>query len=125
MPDWKGAGLDKRHGFWVESFRAVHEVLATVFNECIEVGWRGGEGEGVSGWLVEERTILVIKDSKKGTEVGKLQTNCLPQLDIEASEENKLLPEEQKGSRRKYQGMKDQLPIDRCIFQNCREKRQI
>ena len=66
MPDWRGAGPDKIQGFWVESFRAVHEVLATVLNECIEEGW----GEGVSGWLVEERTILVIKDSKKGTEVG-------------------------------------------------------
>ena len=44
MPDWKGAGPDKRHGFWVEFFRAVHEVLATVFNECIEEGWRGGGG---------------------------------------------------------------------------------
>ena len=32
-------------------------------NECIEVG-------DVPGWLVGGRTILVMKDSKKGTEVG-------------------------------------------------------
>ena len=47
MPDWKGAGPDKIQGFWLKSFTAVHEVLATVLNECIEVG-------DVPGWLIEE-----------------------------------------------------------------------
>ena len=63
MPDWKRAGPDKIQGFWLKSFTAVHEVLATVLNERIEVG-------GVRGWLVEGRTNLVMKDSKKGTEKG-------------------------------------------------------
>ena len=63
MPDWKGARPDKIQGFWLKSFTAVHEVLATVLNERIEVG-------GVRGWLVEGRTNLVMKDSKKGTEKG-------------------------------------------------------
>ena len=63
MPDWKEAGPDKIQGFCLKSFTAVHEVLATVLNECVEVG-------DVPGWLVEGRTILVMKDSKKGTEVG-------------------------------------------------------
>ena len=62
-PDWKGAGPDKIQGFWLKSFTAVHEVLTTVLNKCIEVG-------DVPGWLVEGRTILVMKDSKKGTEKG-------------------------------------------------------
>ena len=47
VPDWKGAGPDKIQGFWLKSFTAVHEVLTTVLNECIEVG-------DVPGWLVEE-----------------------------------------------------------------------
>ena len=39
-------------------------------NECVEVG-------DVPGWLVEGRTILVMKDSTKGTEVGKyIPTAC-------------------------------------------------
>ena len=63
MPDWKGARPDKIQGFWLKSFTAVHEALATVLNECVEVG-------GVPGWLVEGGTILVMKDSKKGNEVG-------------------------------------------------------
>ena len=45
MPDWKEAGPDKIQSFWLKSFTAVHEVLATVLNECVEVG-------DVPGWLV-------------------------------------------------------------------------
>ena len=64
MPDWKGARPDKIQGFWLKSFTAaVHEVLGTVLNECIEV-------RDVPRWLIEERTILVMKDSNKGTETG-------------------------------------------------------
>ena len=63
MPDWKGARLDKIQGFWLKSFTALHGVLAAALNECIEAG-------DVPGWLVEGRTILVMKDSKNGTEVG-------------------------------------------------------
>ena len=63
MTDLKGAGRDKIQGFWLKSFTAVHEVLATVLNECIEVG-------DITVWLVEGRTILLMKDSIKGTEMG-------------------------------------------------------
>ena len=99
-------------------------------NECIEVG-------DVPGWLVEGRTILVMKDSKKGTEVGnyrpiaclnliwKLLTGIISDKTYDHLEENKLLPEEQKGSRRKCQGTKDQLAIDRCILQIARKERPI
>ena len=38
-------------------------MLATGSNECLEVGY-------VLGWLVAGKTILVMKDSKKGGEVG-------------------------------------------------------
>ena len=128
MPDWKEAGADKIQGFCLKSFTAVHEVLATVLNECVEVG-------DVPGWLVERRTILVMKDSKKGTEVGnyrpiaclnliwKLLTGIISDKTYDHLEENKLLPEEQKESRRKCQGTKDRLAIDRCILQNCRKRK--
>ena len=61
MPDWKGARPDKIQGFWLKSFTAaVHEVLGTVLNECTEV-------RDVPRWLIKERTILLMKDSNKGT----------------------------------------------------------
>ena len=99
MRDWKGAGPDKIQGFWLKSFTAVHDVLATFLNECIEVG-------DVPGQLVEGRTILVVKDPKKGTEVGnyrpiaclsliwKLLTRIISDKTFGHLEENKLLPEE-------------------------------
>ena len=46
VPDWKGARPDKIQGFWLKSFTTVHEVLATVLNECVEVGH-------VLGWFFE------------------------------------------------------------------------
>ena len=120
MPDWKGARPDKIQGFWLKSFAAVHEVLAAVLNECIEVG-------DVPGWLAEGRTILVMKGSKKGTEEGnyrqiacldliwKFVTGIISDKSYDHLEENKLLPEERKGSR-KCQGTKYQLVIDRFIL---------
>ena len=89
----------------------------------------------VPGWLVEGRTILVMKGSKNGTEVGncrpiaclnltwKLLTGIISDKTYDHLEKNRLLPEEQKGSRRKCQGTKDQLAIDRCILQNCRKRK--
>ena len=63
MPDWKRARPNKIQGFCLKSFTAaVHEVLGTVLNECTEV-------RDVPRWLIEERTILLMKDSNKGTEV--------------------------------------------------------
>ena len=117
MPDWKGARPDKIQGFWLNSFTAVHEVLATVLNECIEVG-------DVPGWLAEGRTIVVTKDSKNRTEVGnyrptahlnlmrKLLAGIISDKTYDHLEENRLSPGEQKGSRRKSQGMKDKLAIE-------------
>ena len=117
MSDWKGVGPDKIQDFWLKSFTAVQGVLATVLNECKEVG-------DVPGWLVERRTILVMKDSKNGTEVGnyrpiaclnliwKLLTGIISDKTYDHLEENKLLPEEQKESKRKCQGRKYQLVID-------------
>ena len=62
VPDWKWARPDKIQGFWLKSFTTVHEVLATVLNECVEVG-------DVLGWFFEGGTVLVMKDSKKGAEI--------------------------------------------------------
>ena len=75
VPDWKGAGPDKIQGFWWKSFTAVHEVLAAVLNECIEVG-------DISEWLVGDERFEERYWS------GELQTNCLTQIDMKASDRN-------------------------------------
>ena len=85
--------------FFKESFTAVREVLATILNECIEVG-------DVPVWLLAARTILAMKDSKKGAEVGnyrpianliwKLLTGIISDKTYDHLQENRLLTEEQK-----------------------------
>ena len=89
----------------------------------------------VPGWLIEGGINLVMKDSKNGTEVGnyrpiaclnlisKLLTGIISDKTYDQLQKNRLLLEEQKGSRRKCQGTKDQLAIDRCILQNCRKRK--
>ena len=89
----------------------------------------------VPGWLVEWRPILVMKDPKKGTQTGnyrpiaclnfiwELLSGIIRNKTYNHLEENSLLPEQQKGSRRKYQRTKDQFPTDRCILQNCRKRK--
>ena len=76
-----------------------------------------------------------MKDSKKSTEVGnyrpiaclnlirKLLTGIIIDKAHDHLEENKLLAEKQKRSRRKCQTTKDQLEIDRSILQNCRKRK--
>ena len=93
--------------FFKESFTAVREVLATILNECIEVG-------DVPVWLLAARTILAMKDSKKGAEVGnyspianliwKLLTGIISDKTYDHLQENRLLPEEQKRVEERAKG---------------------
>ena len=128
IPDWKGAGPDGIQGFWIKYLSAIHGVLARTLNDCI------GSGE-VPEWMVEGRTVLIMKDPSKGTEVGnyrpiaclnliwKLMTGILSDKTYSHLDANNVLPDEQKGCRKSCQGTKDQLAIDRCILQNCKRRK--
>ena len=110
MPDWKGERPDKIQGFWLKSFKDVHEALGTVLNECIRQG-------DVPGWLVE--------DSKKDTKVPryrpigclnlirKLLTGINCDKIYDHLEEWRLLPEQQ--NRRST--------CNRCVLQNCTKRK--
>ena len=81
------------------------------------------------------RTVLCQKDSVKGNPVENFRPiTCLPLMwklltgiiseDMYCFMENEnLLPEEQKGCRRKSRGTKDQLLIDKTILKDCRKRR--
>ena len=53
----------------------------------------------------------------------KLLTGVLADKMYEHLEEKQLLPEEQKGCRRKSKGTKDQLLIDKLIIRNCKRRK--
>ena len=120
-------------GFWLKPFTVVHEVLATVLNKCKEVG-------KVSDWLVEGKTILVMKYSEKNTEVRSyrpifcLSLIFMPQAVIisdqtyEHLEENKLFPGEKtydhlEENKRKKRKQKKVPRGDRCILQSWRKRK--
>ena len=106
IPNWKGPGPDEIQGYWVKNFTGLHDKIAQHLQHCL----RASE---VPGWLVEGRTILIMKDPAKGPLVGnyrpiaclnllwKLMTSILSEKTYLFLESNKLLPDEQKGCRRK------------------------
>ena len=129
MPNWKTPGLDGVQGFWIKRLDKMHERIATQLNEILE------ETKEMSSWMTYGKTVLCQKDPVKGNSVENFRPiTCLPLMwklltgiiseDMYCFMENEnLLPEEQKGCRRKSRGTKDQLLIDKTILKDCRKRR--
>ena len=89
--------------------------------ECLDSGV-------VPGWLIKGRTVLIQKDKAKRNIASNYQPiTCLPLVwklltgtladELYAYLEKKiLLPEEQKGRRRKCKGTSDLLFIDKIVL---------
>ena len=85
--------------------------------------------------MIKGRTVSVIKDKTKGNAVGNDRPiTCLPIMWKIVSgvigedfciniSLNSLLPDEQKGCRKKSRGTKDQLAIDKTILRDCKQKK--
>ena len=85
------------------------------------------EGQTPS-WMTKGRTVLIPKDNSKGRDASnyrpitwlrlcwKVLTALISDEIYTFLEKNQLLPEEQKGCRRKTRGTADQLFIDRMIL---------
>ena len=128
MPNWKGPGPDGIHGFWLKSFTSIHEALANTLHNCV-VSCQ------IPEWLVVGRTILVMKDPNKGTEVGNYRPIACLNLIWKALtgifstkvyahlDRNGVLPVEQKGCKKGCMGTKDQLAIDKCVLKNCKRRK--
>ncbi|XP_063592467.1 uncharacterized protein LOC134769657 [Penaeus indicus] len=127
MPNWKAPGLDGLQGFWLKNFTSLRERICQQLNECL------GERE-VPNWMTKGRTVLIMKDKEKGRDVKnfrpvtclplmwKLLTGVLSEEMYKHLEENELLPDEQKGCRKRSRGTKDQLLIDKMIIRNCKRR---
>ena len=129
MPNWKAPRHDGVQGFWLKRLDKMDERIATQLIEILE-----GMKE-IPCWMTYRRTALCQKDPAKGNSVENFRPiTCLPLMwklltgiiseDMYCFMENKnLLPEEQKGCRRKSRGMKDQVLIDKTILEDCRKRR--
>ena len=85
--------------------------------------------------MVESRTVLIQKYVRKKNAVGnyrsiaclnllwKLLTGIINEKFYDHLNQQKLLPEEQKGCQRKARGTKDQLLIDKAVVRNSRKRK--
>ena len=126
MSKWKAPGPDGIVGFWFTRMTNLYDRIAIHLQECIEMG-------NVPEWMTLGRTVLIQKDIRKGRVANnyrpitclplmwKLLTGIIGEKMYEHLSTNLLLPDEQKGCRRKSRGTKDQLLIDKSIVKHCRK----
>ena len=128
MPNWKASGLDGVQGYWIKNLTNLHQRIAGQMNSILM-----GE-ESLPEWMTHGRTMLCQKDPTKGNAAGnyrpitclplmwKLLTGMIAEETYDYLENMKLLPEEQKGCRRKSRGTKDKLLIDKTVLKDCKKR---
>ena len=129
MSNWKAPGPDMVRGFWFKKLTSLHSVLTDALKECVQRG-------EVPGWMVKGRTVLIQKDPTQGRAASnyrpiaclplmwKLLTGIFADKIYDHLHENSLLPDEQKGCRKRSRGTKDQLLIDREVLKEARRKQR-
>ena len=92
-------------GFWLKNFSRLHERVSLQIKECLDSGF-------VPSWLTRGRTSLLQKDNSKGNVarnyrpitclplMWKLLTSVIADRIYAHLDQEKLLPEEQKGCRK-------------------------
>ena len=113
MSNWKTPGPDGIQGFWFKKMANLHDQLAKHLQACLNTGI-------VRPWITKGRTVLIMKDSKKGGVASNYRPiACLPimwkLLTGIAGDEiyghlegSSLLQNEQRGCCRGARGTKDQ-----------------
>ena len=114
-------------GFWLKNFGSLHGRVSLQLKECLDSGF-------VPSWLTRGRTTLLQKDKSKGNvESNYRPLTCLPLMwklligviadQIYAHlDQEKLLPEEQKGYRKGSRGTNDLLYIDRAVTKEVKSR---
>ena len=129
MANWKAPGPDGVRGFCFKKFPSLHAPLTVALQACLDSG-------EVPPWMVKGRTVLIQKDSAKGTVASnyrpiaclplmwKLLTGIFAEKIYDHLKVNNLLPDEQKGCRKRSRGTKDQLLIDKAILREVKMKKR-
>ena len=129
MPNWKSPGPDFVQGFWLKNFTSLHRRMTEQLSKCLEEG-------DIPNWMTEGRTVLIMKDKNKGTIASnyrpitclplmwKLLTGLIAEEMYEFLEKNDLLPQEQKGGRKKCRGTADQLYIDQMVLKEVKRRKR-
>ena len=110
MPIWKSPGPDLVQGFSLKNFSSLHERVRLQLKECLDSGF-------VPSWLTRGRTSCLPL-------MWKLLACVIADQIYAQLDQEKLLPEKQKGCRKGTRGSNDLLYIDRAIIKEvkCRNK---
>ena len=105
----------------------MHERVRLQLKECLDSGF-------VSSWLTRGKTSLLQKDKSNGNVASnyrpitflplmwKLLTGVIPNQIYAHLDQEKLLPEEQKGCRKGSRGTNDLLYIDRAVIKEVKSR---
>ena len=127
MPNWKSPGPDLVQGFCLKNFSSLQENVSLQLKECLNSGF-------LPSWLTRGRTLLLQKVKSKGNVASNYRPiTCLPLMwklltgviadQIYAHlDQEKLLPEEQKGCRKGSRGTNDLLNIDRAVIKEVKSR---
>ena len=128
IPNWKAPGKDGVQGYWIKNLNNLHEQIAIQMNNILM-----GD-DNLPAWMTHGRTVLCQKDVRKGNVVEnyrpitclplmwKLLTGMIAEEMYNYLEQEKLLPDEQKGCKRGSRGTKHQLLIDKTIMKDCKKR---
>ena len=128
MVSCEAPGPDSVHGYCIKIFASRQEGIAFHLQSCI---FRGE----IPDWMTARRTVLILKDKSKETEVSnyrpitslplmwKLVTGIVVDEICNRQENDDLLPEEQKGGHRYSRGAKYQLLIDHAVLKSCSKRK--
>ena len=123
VKNWTAPKKDEVHGYWLKLLISLHTRIAKQLLYLLQTGT-------IEDWMSTGKTTLLMKNEEKVTIPSNYRPiTCLPttfklRIAIIAEsmlnhlENNGLIPDEQKGNRRKSRGTKDQLLIDKMILRN-------
>ena len=125
----KSPGPDLVQGFWLKNFSKLHERVRLQLEECLDSIF-------VPSCFTRGRTSFLQEDKSNGNVASNYRpVTCLPLMwklltgviadEIYARlDQEKLLPEEQKGCRKGSRGTNDLLYIDRAVIKEVKSRNQ-
>ena len=127
--NWTSPGLDKIPNFWLKNIDKLHTDLAREYNTILK------EPDKCPEWLTQGLTFLIPKSNDTNEAKNYRPITCLPTMYKTLTsiitdrtylhlEDNRLLPNEQKGCKRGSYGCKDQLLVNKTIMEDCKTRKK-
>ena len=128
MPNQKLPGPDLVQGFWLKNFSSLHERVRSQLKECLVSGF-------APSCLTKEGTVSLQKVKTKGNIASNYRTvTCLPIMWKSLSsvfpdqiyghlDQKKLLPEEQKGYRKRSGGTNHELYTEKAVIREVKSRK--